>query len=269
MQHPAVPFDSGRPICTFCKGSFHPLQPLTGFGPTVPSTPPVLSAHLPRTEAKAPRMDKTTTAEAIVASLIAHGIKTLYALPGVHNDHLFDALFRASERIGVVHPRHEQGAGYMALGAALATGRPSAYAVVPGPGLLNTGAALLTAYGMNAPVLALIGEIPSADIGRGLGHLHEIRDQAGIIARLVDHYAHINGPADAAVKVAKAIRAMFSGRPGPAAIECPIDTWGKRGRAAPVPPPAPPRPPRIDEDMLRRAAKLLAAAKRPLIICGG
>ncbi len=93
-----------------------------------------------------------------------------------------------------VHTRHEQGAAYMALGAALATGKPSAYAVVPGPGLLNSSAALLTAYSMNAPVLALIGEIPDADIGRHLGHLHEIRDQAGIIKRLVDHSALIRKP---------------------------------------------------------------------------
>ena len=64
------------------------------------------------------------TAEAVVASLIARGVRTLYALPGVHNDHLFDALFKASGRIGVVHTRHEQGAAYMALGAALATNRP-------------------------------------------------------------------------------------------------------------------------------------------------
>ena len=63
--------------------------------------------------------------------------------------------------------------------------------MVPGPGLLNSGAALLTAYGMNAPVLALIGQIPHDAIGKGQGHLHEIRDQAGIIARLVDHSAHI------------------------------------------------------------------------------
>src|SRR5580704_17021130 len=159
-------------------------------------------------------MDTTTAAEAIVASLVAHGITTLYALPGVHNDHLFDALFRASDRIGVVHPRHEQGAGYMALGAALATGRPSAYAVVPGPGLLNTGAALLTAYAMNAPVLGLIGQIPQADIGRGLGHLHEIRDQPGIIARLVDFSDRIRDPAQASGLVAKAIAAMGSGRRG-------------------------------------------------------
>ena len=154
-------------------------------------------------------MDAMTTAEATVASLVAHGIKTLYALPGVHNDHLFDTLFTASDRIGVVHPRHEQGAGYMALGAAIATGRPSAYAVVPGPGLLNTGAALLTAYAMNAPVLALIGQIPDADIGRGIGHLHEIRDQAGIIARLVDFSARIRAPGEASALVAQAVSPAF------------------------------------------------------------
>jgi acetolactate synthase-1/2/3 large subunit len=91
-----------------------------------------------------------TTAEATVGALIAHGIDTVYALPGVQNDHLFDALYRAGNRIRTVHARHEQGAAYMALGAALATGRPQAYAVVPGPGLLNSAAALLTAYSMNA-----------------------------------------------------------------------------------------------------------------------
>src|ERR1700758_1707207 len=137
-------------------------------------------------------MVRTTTAEATVASLLAHGIDTIYALPGVHNDDLFDAMFKAGDRLRTVHTRHEQGAAYMALGAALATNRPQAYTVVPGPGLLHSGAALLTAYGMNAPVLALIGQIPHAEIGRGFGHLHEIRDQAGIIARLVDHGARIS-----------------------------------------------------------------------------
>jgi acetolactate synthase-1/2/3 large subunit len=213
-------------------------------------------------------MDKMTTAEAVVASLIAHGIETLYALPGVHNDHLFDAFFRASDRIGVVHPRHEQGAAYMALGAALATGRPSAYAVVPGPGLLNTGAALLTAYAMNAPVLGLIGQIPEADIGRGFGHLHEIRDQAGIIARLVDFSARIKAPAEASGLVAQAVAAMFTSRCGPAVLECAIDMWGRRGAGAPRPPVAV-HEPAIDEDAVAAAVKRLGAAKRPLIICGG
>ena len=174
-------------------------------------------------------MERMTTAEATVEGLIAHGIDTIYALPGVHNDHLFDALFKAKDRIRTVHTRHEQGAGYMALGAALATGKPQAYAVVPGPGLLNSATALLTAHGTNAPVLALIGQIAQADIGRGYGHLHEIRDQAGIISRIVGHTARIKSPAEAPALVADAFRAMRSGRPGPAALECAMDVWGKSG----------------------------------------
>lgn len=213
-------------------------------------------------------MNRMTTAEATVESLLAHGLTTIYALPGVHNDHLFDALFKASEKLRTVHTRHEQGAAYMALGAALATGKPQAYVVVPGPGLLNTGAALLTAFGMNAPVLALIGQIPGADIGRGFGQLHEIRDQAGIIARLVDWSERIRAPHQASRLVAEAIRSMSTGRPGPAALECAIDMWGRDGPAVAVPPQPAPQPP-IDEDAVLAAAKLLGGAKRPLIVCGG
>src|SRR6202166_4096906 len=179
----------------------------------------------PASQAAAPTT--MTAAEAVIATLIGHGLDTIYALPGVQNDFLFEALFGASDRLRTVHTRHEQGAAYMALGAALATGKAAAFAVVPGPGLLNAGAALLTAYGMNAPVLGLVGQIPDADIGSGLGHLHEIRDQAGIIKRLVDHAALIRKPAEAARATALAMRAMRSGRPGPAVLECAIDVWGK------------------------------------------
>jgi acetolactate synthase-1/2/3 large subunit len=210
-----------------------------------------------------------TTAEAATAALIAHGIGTVYALPGVHNDHLFDAFQRAGDRLSVVHTRHEQGAAYMALGAALATGKPQAYSAVPGPGLLNSAAALLTAHGMNAPVLALIGQIPAAMIGRGISYLHEIQDQTGIISRLVDHTARIATPAEAPAKIAKAIRAMSSGRPGPAALECAIDVWGEHGSVAPIAPPAPPRAQATDDSAIRAAARVLAKAKRILIVAGG
>ncbi|HET8920293.1 MAG TPA: thiamine pyrophosphate-dependent enzyme [Xanthobacteraceae bacterium] len=209
-----------------------------------------------------------TAAEAVVATLVAHGFDTIYALPGLQNDPLFDALFRFSDRLSTIHTRHEQGAAYMALGAALATGKPAAYAVVPGPGFLNSAAALLTAYSMNAPVLALIGQIPHDDIGRGLGHLHEIRDQTGIIKRLVDHVGRIAKPRDASRATALALRAMQIGRPGPAALECAMDVWS---RSAPVtvqqPLPVPPQ--KIDAAAIRRAAKWLGAAKRVLIVCGG
>jgi len=222
---------------------------------------------------KAPRKTATapsamTAAEAVVATLIAHGLDSIYALPGLQNDLLFDALFRFSDRLRTVHTRHEQGAAYMALGAALATGKPQAYAVVPGPGFLNSAAALLTAYSMNAPVLALIGQIPQADIGRNLGHLHEIRDQDGIIERLVDHSARIRRPREASRATASALRAMRMGRPGPAALECAIDVWGQSAQIT-VQGPLPTDGPKVDSAAIRRAAKRLGAAKRPMIICGG
>src|SRR5258708_7505477 len=212
---------------------------------------------------------RMTTAEATVGALIAHGIDTVYALPGVHNDPLFDALFKAGDHIRTVHTRHEQGAAYLALGAALATGKPQVYTVVPGPGLLNSAAALLTAYGMNAPVLALIGQISQSAIGRGLGHLHEIRDQAGIISRLVDYSARIREPSEAAGLVAEAVRAMGTGRPGPAVLECAIDVWGRSAPAPTIATPSPVPPPPIDADAVREAGKRLATAKRPLIVAGG
>ena len=77
---------------------------------------------------------RMTTAEATVGALIAHGIDTVYALPGVHNDPLFDALFKAGDHIRTVHTRHEQGAAYLALGAALATGKPQSTRSCPDRG---------------------------------------------------------------------------------------------------------------------------------------
>jgi acetolactate synthase-1/2/3 large subunit len=218
-----------------------------------------------KTAAAAPVL---TAAEAVVATLIAHGLDAIYALPGLQNDPLFDALFRFSDQLRTIHTRHEQGAAYMALGAALATGKPQVYAVVPGPGFLNSAAALLTAYSMNAPVLALVGQIPHADIGRGLGHLHEIRDQTGIIKRLVDHAALIAKPQDASRATALALRAMCVGRPGPAAVECAMDVWSQSARISIQDPLSIP-PPKIDTPAIRRAAKRLGAAKHPMIVCGG
>jgi acetolactate synthase-1/2/3 large subunit len=66
---------------------------------------------------------------------------------------LFDSLARAGDRVRVVGARHEQAAGYMAFGYAQATGRTGVFTVVPGPGVLNAGAALLTAHGASTPVV--------------------------------------------------------------------------------------------------------------------
>ena len=97
-------------------------------------------------------MTRLTGGQALVKSVIAGGVDTLFALPGVQLDHFFNALHDEGNAIRVINSRHEQGAGYMALGQAMATGGIGAYAVVPGPGVLNTLSALATAQSAGARV---------------------------------------------------------------------------------------------------------------------
>ncbi len=212
---------------------------------------------------------KLTAAESVIKTLIANGIDTLYCLPGVQNDDFFDALSRIGQPIRPINARHEQATAYMALGAAMATGKPQAYCVVPGPGFLNTTTALATAQSLCQPVLAISGQIFEAQIGKGLGFLHEIPDQLGIMRTLTKWSAHIDGPEDAGAKAREAFRQMLSGAPGPVGIECGWDVWKRSAEVALEDEPVARETPPIDEDAIESAAKLLAASKRPLISAGG
>src|SRR3546814_20375976 len=82
-----------------------------------------------------------TCGNAVVETLLAQGLNTIYCVPGIQNDWFFNAVHDAGEAVRAVHTRPEQGAAYMALGAALATGNPSVYSLLPGPGVLKPTAA--------------------------------------------------------------------------------------------------------------------------------
>jgi acetolactate synthase I/II/III large subunit len=213
-------------------------------------------------------MTRMTGGRALVEMLCRHGIDTLFALPGVQNDALFVALYDAGDRIRVIHPRHEQAAAYMAFGYARAAGRPGAFAVVPGPGLLNTTAALATAYATNAPVLCLSGQIPSHLIGRGFGLLHEVPDQLAILRGLTKWAARINHPSEAGKLVDEAFRQLADARPRPVALEMPLDIMALESEVLLPAPAAPPAPPPPDPGLIDQAAALLAAAKQPMIYVG-
>ena len=85
-----------------------------------------------------------TGGEAIVQGLLAHDIDTVFALPGAQIYGLIDAFAKNGDRLRTIGARHEQTCGYMAFGYARASGKPGVFAVVPGPGILNASAALLT-----------------------------------------------------------------------------------------------------------------------------
>ena len=214
-------------------------------------------------------MARMTTGRAIVRSLVANGVDTVFGLPGVQLDALFNALHDECNRIRVIHPRHEQAAAYMALGYAQASAKIGAYVVVPGPGILNTTAALATAYGTYAPVLAITGQLPSHAIGQGYGLLHEIPDQLAILRGLTKWAGRIEHPTQAAALMHTAFHQLRSGVPRPVAIESPMDVLGLEAdidgiEATPGAAPIAPDPGAIED-----AAKLIAAAEHPVIVAGG
>ena len=214
-------------------------------------------------------MARMTTARAIVRSLVANGVDTVFGLPGVQLDALFNALHDERNRIRVLHPRHEQAAAYMALGYAQASAKPGAYVVVPGPGILNTTAALATAWATHAPVLAITGQLPAHAIGQGYGLLHEIPDQLAILRGLTKWAGRIDHPTQAAALMHTAFHQLRSGVPRPVAIESPMDVLGHEADVdgiEAVPGAAPLSP---DAGAIEDAAKCIASAERPVIVAGG
>ncbi|HZR73018.1 thiamine pyrophosphate-dependent enzyme [Bradyrhizobium sp.] len=211
-------------------------------------------------------MPQISGGEAIVSGLVAHGVDTVFGLPGAQIYGLFDAFHQA--QLKVIGARHEQACGYMAFGYARASGRPGVFSVVPGPGVLNASAALLTAFGGNEPVLCLTGQVPTAFLGKGRGHLHEMPDQLATLRSFVKWAERIEYPANAPALVARAFQEMMSGRRGPASLEMPWDVFTQKAETGaaevydrfPVPQP--------DPDRIKAAASLIAASKTPMIFVG-
>ena len=213
-------------------------------------------------------MTVMTTGQGIAASLIAHGVDTVFGIPGAHMYDFNDALAREREVLRFITTRHEQGAGYMAYGYAKSTGRPGVYTVVPGPGLLNSAAALCTAYGATAPVLCITGNVMSHLIGQGRGQLHELPDQLALLRGLTKWAERINHPTEAPRIMAEAFRQLASGRVRPVAVEAPWNVFGMKAEVAPTAPLGAYAPPAADPDAIIAAARLIAASKRPLISVG-
>lgn len=207
-----------------------------------------------------------TCSDAIVESLVKHGVDTIFGIPGAQTYSFFDALSRYKTGIKLVVTRHEQGAGYMAFGFAKSTGKIGAYCVVPGPGLLNSTAALCTAH--NAPVLCIAGQVPSAYLGVGHGMLHELSDQLGILRTLTKWADRINHAAETPAYMARAFKNLTSGRIRPVALEVPMDILAE---TAPVDldfPDLPSATYAAKPASIEAAAEMLRSAKNPMIMIG-
>lgn len=202
----------------------------------------------------------------IIDRLIEHGVDTLFGIPGAQTYAFFDALAQRKNDIRLVIARHEQGAAYMAYGYAKSTGRPGVYCVVPGPGVLNTTAALATAH--NAPVLCITGQVPSEFLGVGHGMLHELPDQLNTLRTLTKWAARINYPSEAATLVDEAFRNMLHGSIKPVALEIPMDVLAQTGGFH-SPGPLPSQSRLLPQSgRVEQAVDLIRQAKKPMIYVG-
>ncbi len=212
--------------------------------------------------------ESMTSGTALVKSLISHGVDTVFGLPGVQTYALFDALNQHRDQLNYVGSRHEQGAAYMAFGYAKSTGRPGVYTVVPGPGFLNTTAALCSAYAANAPVLCITSQVPTPYIGSGAGLLHELPDQLAVIKLLTKWGARIETPAAVPGLMNEAFAQMTSGRQRPVAVEVPWDVLLAKGDVTITPPLAKPAPAPVDSRGIEEAVALIRSARQPMIMVG-
>lgn len=215
-------------------------------------------------------MTRMTGGEAVVESLIANGIDTVFGLPGAQLDPIFAAMHDRQDRIRVMHSRHEQGCAYMAFGYSEVSGKIGTMLVVPGPGLLNAGAAIVTGYACNTQMLCLVGQGRSPLIGKGFGVLHEIPNQLETARGLVKWADKIDHPSKIPGKIAEAIDQIRDHRPRPVYLEFPFDLSKEPAEIPDMVVANPSRiTPPIDTDHIDAAAKALAGAKCPLIMVGG
>ena len=206
-----------------------------------------------------------TVGEELVAGLAARGVDTVFGIPGVHTVELYRGL--AGSGVRHVTARHEQGAAFMADGYARVTGKPGVAFVITGPGLTNALTAMAQARADSVPMLVVSGVNRRDSLGRGLGRLHELPDQAGMVRALCPTL-QVTSPEALHTVLDQAFALMLGGRPGPVHIEVPTDVM-------PLPAIGPAAPPMAlarhlpDAGDIMAAARRLGAALRPVILAGG
>ena len=204
-----------------------------------------------------------TGGELVVEGLRRWGVDVVFGLPGVQLDGMYEG-FALEPSIRVIHTRHEQATSYMADGYSRVTGRVGVCAVVPGPGVLNAAAGLATAYACGSRVLCIVGQVPTADLGRGRGVLHEIPDQQAMLRGVIGRSEYATSPEDVPGLV-DAVFAALEGneRPRPHALEVGWDTMLRRAPATWTAKPDLPGPKQPDLSLIDDAAGVLAAPSDP------
>jgi acetolactate synthase-1/2/3 large subunit len=206
----------------------------------------------------------STGAHLIARLLERQGVHIVAGIPGGANLPLYDALHGSAIRH--VLARHEQGAGFIAQGMARATGRPAVCLGTSGPGATNLLTAIADAKLDSIPLIAITGQVPRAMIGTDA--FQEI-DTYGLTVPITKHNFLVRSAAELLEVIPEAFRIATSGRPGPVVVDVPkdvqsepieLDNLPEPGRADPAP--------RCSDEELARAAAMIDAAARPVLLVG-
>jgi|AntRauTorcE11898_2_1112593.scaffolds.fasta_scaffold03205_1 acetolactate synthase-1/2/3 large subunit len=211
-------------------------------------------------------MTRLTGGEALVAQLGHESVDVAFGIPGVHTLELYDALLDSD--IEHVTTRHEQGAGFAADGYARSTGRVGVCFVITGPGLTNVATAVGQAYSDSSPLLIISTANATNEAGRGKGHLHELKDQQGVMGSIAAESYHVDRVADVPGAVADAFDYFDENRPRPVHIQIPTDVL-ERAEPVELIDREPAKPPGPDAERVAEATDMLAEAEHPLLVVGG
>jgi acetolactate synthase-1/2/3 large subunit len=212
-------------------------------------------------------MTTMTGGESVAAALQALGVDTVFGIVSIHNVPTLDAIARTGT-IEFIACRHEQGVVHAADGYARASGKIGVALTSTGPGAANAMGGLFEANYASSPVLMITGQAETAEYGRGRGTIHQAEQQLTMLRTATKRSEHIRRADDIAPTIVSVVEDMVSGRPGPGAVEIPIDLQyasaevGEIGALVP-------RVTAPGRAMIDAAVELLSGAERPLIIAGG
>ncbi len=207
-------------------------------------------------------------AQAIIASLEAEGVDTIFGYPGGQAIKIYDALYD-SKKIHHVLARHEQGATHMADGYARATGKVGVVLVTSGPGATNTVTGIATAYMDSVPMVVITGQVTRGVIGTDA---FQESDIVGITMPVVKHSFLLQSTDDLTRTFREAFYIASTGRPGPVLIDVPSDlSSAEMVFHYPDNVNLPSYKPTYkgNAKQVKQAVELLASARRPLIMAGG
>ncbi len=207
---------------------------------------------------------KRIGAEILIGCLKEQGVKTVFGYPGGTVLDIYDALYRDG-KIRHVITAHEQGAAHAADAYARTTGRTGVVIATSGPGATNLVTGLATAFMDSVPVVAITGNVGLNFLGRD--SFQEI-DITGITLPITKHNFIVKDVKDLAATVREAFVIANTGRKGPVLVDILKNVQIAQTEYEPQTPAAPVHKP-VPAGALEEAARLIDAAKRPLIMVGG